>query len=75
MRTQQLKNPTLTPLNHYKNDPLKAVAILTEFTVKYQGGPRVKQEKAALIAVSLFSEGMTAVAAIKSAVNRVMLSS
>jgi hypothetical protein len=72
MYTQSLKKPTLPPPEHYKKDPVEAVAILTGFTVKYQGGARVKQERAALIAVSLLNEGIPAVTAIESAVKKVM---
>jgi hypothetical protein len=74
MRTQPLKMPTLTSLQPRTNDPIEAVAILASFTAKYQGGNRVKQEGAALIAVSLLNEGMPAVNAIEWAVKKVMQS-
>jgi hypothetical protein len=75
MRPQIIKKPTLRiPLEHYKMDPIGAVAILASFTAKYQGGNRLAQDNAALIAVSLLTDGMSAVQAIETAVTRVMQS-
>lgn len=72
MRTQPLTKPTLTPPEPCKNNPIDAVAILAGFTAKYQGGNRVKQDRAAMIAVSLLNEGTPAVKAIELAVKRVL---
>lgn len=72
MRTQPLTKPTLTPPEPCKNNPIDAVAILAGFTAKYQGGNRVKQDRAAMIAVSLLNKGTPAVNAIELAVKRVL---
>jgi hypothetical protein len=72
MRTLSKKRPILRPSEPGKYDPQKAVAILAGFTAKYQGGNRVKQDKAAMIAVNLLSEGVPAVEAIESAVKKVL---
>lgn len=72
MPRQALQTPKPALPKQFKYDPIEAIAILTGFTVKYQGGPRVKQESAALIAVSLLKEGLPAIAAINSAVKKVM---
>jgi hypothetical protein len=72
MRTQPIKKPTLMPQDLCKNDPQKAVAILAEFTAKYQGGNRAMQNRAAIIAVNLLQEGVPALKAIQSAVRKVL---
>jgi hypothetical protein len=72
MRTPSKLRPALRPPVPGKHDPKKAVAILAGFTAKYQGGNRVKQDKAAMIAVNLLSEGVPAVEAIEWAVKKVL---
>lgn len=72
MHTQSKKRPILRSPELGKHDPKKAVAILAGFTAKYQGGNRVKQDRAAMIAVNLLNEGVPAVKAIQWAVKKVL---
>jgi len=72
MPNQPFIKPILIQPDPDKNDPVQAVAILTRFSAKYQGGNQVKQEEAVRIAVNLLNEGMTAVKAIEWAVLEVM---
>jgi hypothetical protein len=72
MHSLPLKKPTLIPPEPDKNDPIEAVALLARFTTKYQGGNQIKQDRAAIMAVSLLNEGMPPANAVEEAVKRVM---
>jgi hypothetical protein len=72
MHTQPFKKPTLTSTKCYQDNPSQAVAILAGVTAESQGGNRVIQDEAALIAVSLLNQGMPADMAIESAVKSVL---
>jgi hypothetical protein len=74
MQTKPFKKPTLTLTKFYQANPFQAVAILAGLTAEQQGGNRVNQDEAALIAIRLLNEGMPADMAIESAVNRVLQS-
>jgi hypothetical protein len=74
MQTKPFKKPTLTLTKFYQANLFQAVAILAGLTAEQQGGNRVNQDEAALIAIRLLNEGMPADMAIESAVNRVLQS-
>ena len=74
MHTKLFNKPTLTLTKFYQENPIQAVAILAGLNAEHQGGNRVNQDEAALIAVRLLNQGMPADIAISSAVNRVLQS-
>jgi hypothetical protein len=74
MQSKPFKKPTLTLTKFYSENPIQAVAILAGLAAEQQGGNRVNQDEAALIAVRLLNQGMPADIAISSAVNRVLQS-
>jgi len=74
MQTKPSKKPTLTLTKFYSENHIQAVAILAGLAAEHQGGNRVNQDEAALIAVRLLNQGMPADIAISSAVNRVLQS-
>jgi hypothetical protein len=74
MHTKLFNKPTLTLTKFYQENPIQAVAILAGLNAEHQGGNRVNQDEAALIAVRLLNQGMPADMAIESAVNRALQS-
>ena len=72
MRTKPFNKPTLTSTKLYQDNPIQAVAILAGLAAEHQGGNRVNQDEAALMAVRLLNEGMSADMAIESAVQSVL---
>ena len=72
MQTKPFNKSTLTSTEFYQDNPIQAVAILAGLTAEHQGGNRVNQDDAALIAVRLLNEGMPADMAIESAVQSVL---
>jgi hypothetical protein len=74
MHTMPFKKPPLTLTKFYQENPLQAVAIQAGINAEHQGGNRVNQDEAALIAVRLLNQGIPADIAIESAVKSVLQS-